>query len=190
VCLCLSFSPVLKVLICSQPQIVIRCGSPSGILSELDWVSVSQSPYRRDLLTSSPAHQLTKESKVAFVVTLLSGRSDLWGTTVWEQGHHCCSSFQLFSEELRKVFDRAASGREAVRELAELRQGDRSVTDYSIEFGTLAAEFKWNQEAQWDMFWRGLADRIVNEIYTLELPTSLDGLIDLAIRVDTRLQHR
>ncbi len=88
------------------------------------------------------------------------------------------------------MFDRAASGREAARELAELRQGNRLVTDYSIEFRTLPAECKWNYEAQWDMFRHGLADRIINEIYTQELPTSLDGLIDLAIRVDARLQRR
>ncbi len=80
-------------------------------------------------------------------------------------------------EELKKVFNWAASGREAARELAELRQGNRSLTDYSIEFRTLAAECKWNNEAQWDMFRHGLANRIINEIHTPELPTSLDGLI-------------
>ncbi len=36
----------------------------------------------------------------------------------------------VISEEIRTVFDRAASGREAARFLAELRQGDRSVTDF------------------------------------------------------------
>ncbi len=66
------------------------------------------------------------------------------------------------------MFDQAASGREAARELSELRQGNRSVMDYSIEFRTLAAECKWNYEAQWDMFRHGLADRIINEIYTQE----------------------
>ncbi len=40
------------------------------------------------------------------------------------------------------------------------------------------------------MFRHGLADRIINEIYTQELLTSLDGLIDLVIRVDARLQRR
>ncbi len=105
-----------------------------------------------------PSSFPTEESKVAFVITLLTGRAALWGTTVWEQKHQCCSSFQSFSEELKKVFDRAASGREAARELAELRQGNRSVTDYSIEFRTLAVECKWNYEAQWDMFRHGLAD--------------------------------
>ncbi len=88
------------------------------------------------------------------------------------------------------MFDRAASGREAARLLAELRQGDRSVTDFSIEFRTLAAECRWNSEAQWDMFFHGLADYVKDEIYALELPTSLDGLVSLAIRVDARLQQR
>ncbi len=91
------------------------------------------------------------------------------------------------------MFDRAASGREAARFLAlrqKLRQGDRSVTDFSIEFRTLAAECRWNSEAQWDMFFHGLADYVKDEIYALELPTSLDGLVSLAIRVDARLQQR
>ncbi len=62
--------------------------------------------------------------------------------------------------------------------------------DFSIEFRTLAAECRWNSEAQWDMFFHGLADYVKDEIYALELPTSLDGLVSLAIRVDARLQQR
>ncbi len=72
----------------------------------------------------------------------------------------------------------------------ELRQGERTVTDYSIEFRTLAAECGWNSEAQWDMFLYGLSDVIKDEIYSLDLPTGVDKLIDLAIRVDTRLRRR
>ncbi len=71
-----------------------------------------------------PSSFPAEEAKVAFVITLLTGRAALWGTTVWEQKHHCCSSFQYFSEELKKVFDRAASGKEAARVLVELCQGN------------------------------------------------------------------
>ncbi len=73
---------------------------------------------------------------------------------------------------MRRVFDRALVGREAARMLADLRQGERSVSD---------------EKAQWDMFLHGLADRIQQEIYTVELPTGLDELVDLASRVDARL---
>ena len=130
-----------------------------------------------------------ERSKVAFVLTLLSGRAALWGTAVWENQDPCCASFQALSEEMRRVFDRAVAGREAARLLADLRQGHGSVSEYSIQFRTLAAECRWNEEAQWDSFLHGLADRIQREIYMLDLPTSLNGLIELALRVDARLSR-
>ncbi len=132
----------------------------------------------------------TEEAKVALVLTLLSGRAALWGTAVWENKHPCCSSFHTLSNEMRRVFDRAVVGREAARRLAGLRQENRPVSDYSIEFRTLAAECKWNEEAQWDMFLHGLADRIQREIFTVKLPIDLDGLIELALHIDARLQQR
>ncbi len=131
----------------------------------------------------------SESAKVAFVLTLLTGKAALWGTAVWERQDHCCTSFQTLADEMKRVFDRASSGREAARILAELRQGERSVSDYSIEFRTLAVECQWNEEAQWDMFLHGLADRIQREIYALDLPTSLNGLIELALRVDARLSR-
>ncbi|KAL0159846.1 hypothetical protein M9458_043571, partial [Cirrhinus mrigala] len=137
-----------------------------------------------------PVTFASEPSKEALVLTLLSGRAAQWGTAVWENQHPCCASFQLLSEEMRRVFDRAVLGREAASVLADLRQGDRNVSDYSIEFRTLAAECKWNEAAQWDMFLHGLADRVQKKIFTLELPADLDGLISLALRVDSRLQRR
>ncbi|KAL0166247.1 hypothetical protein M9458_038091, partial [Cirrhinus mrigala] len=131
----------------------------------------------------------SEESKVAFVLTLLTGRAALWGTAVWENQDPCCASFLTLSAEMKRVFDRAASGREAARTLMDLRQGERSVSDYSIKFRTLAAECKWNEEAQWDMFLHGLADRVQKEIYALDLPANLNGLIDLALRVDSCLSR-
>ncbi|KAG1929495.1 hypothetical protein F2P79_022926 [Pimephales promelas] len=130
-----------------------------------------------------------EQTKVAFVLTLLTGRATLWGTAVWENQNPCCSSFQDLSDEMKKVFDRLVSGREAARTLTELRQGRRPVSEFSIEFRTLAAECGWNEEAQWDMFLHGLADHVQKEIYSLDLPTSLNGLIDLALRVDARLSR-
>ncbi len=132
----------------------------------------------------------TEVSRVALVLTLLSGRAALWGTAVWENRHPCCSSFHSLSQEMRRVFDRALVGREAARMLADLRQGEQSVSDYSIQFRTLAAECEWNEKAQWDMFLHGLADRIHQEIEVVELPLGLDELVDLALRVDARLQQR
>jgi hypothetical protein len=154
------------------------------------------SKYCRAFLTRCSMHFAlqprtfqTEQAKVAFVLTLLTGKAALWGTAVWENQDLCCASFHALSTEIRRVFDRAVAGREAARVLADLHQGERSVADFSIEFRTLAAECQWNEEAQWDMFLHGLADRVQREIYALDLPTSLNGLIELALRVDARLSR-
>ncbi|MGL5357236.1 MAG: hypothetical protein ACRDAQ_11970, partial [Cetobacterium sp.] len=60
-------------------------------------------------------------AKVAFVLSLLTGRASLWGTAVWENRDPCCASFQTLSAAMKQVFDRAVAGREAARVLAELR---------------------------------------------------------------------
>ncbi len=39
------------------------------------------------------------------------------------------------------------------------------------------------------MFLHGLADRVQREIYILDLPRSLNGLVELALRVDARLNR-
>uniref|UniRef100_A0A9J8CTZ9 Retrotransposon gag domain-containing protein n=1 Tax=Cyprinus carpio carpio TaxID=630221 RepID=A0A9J8CTZ9_CYPCA len=130
-----------------------------------------------------------EQTKVAFVLTLLSGKAALWGTAVWGNQDPCCASFLALSEEMKRVFDRAVAGREAARLLADLHQGERSVSEYSIKFRTLAAECHWNEEAQWDRFLHGLADHVQKEIYMLDLPPKLNGLIELAQRVDARLSR-
>ncbi len=125
---------------------------------------------------------------MAFVIMHLAGSAREWGTAMWDNKHEC------FSQELRKVFDRSALGNEAARALSLLRQGTRTVSDYAIEFRTLAASSGWNSMALWDHFLHGLAEQIKDEIYSQELPPSLDGLVELATRVDLplalRSQHR
>ena len=42
----------------------------------------------------------TETSKVAFVLTLLTGRAALWGTAVWANRDPCCTSFQALAEAM------------------------------------------------------------------------------------------
>ncbi|XP_051578259.1 uncharacterized protein fas isoform X2 [Myxocyprinus asiaticus] len=126
----------------------------------------------------------SESSKVAYIITLLTVRAQEWGTAVWDNNNSCCSSFQSFSAEFRKVFDREA------RILSDICQGERSVSDFSIEFRTITATCGLNEKAQWDRFLHGLSDRVQDKIYTLDLPAGFDDLVDLAIRVDDRLTLR
>lgn len=129
-------------------------------------------------------------SRIAYLITLLSGKALAWATAVWEQQSDICSNYNLFVAEMKKVFDHSISGREASEKLFNLRQGQRSVADYSIEFRTLAVESGWNSESLFGAFQHGLTNTIKDKLVSRELPDSLDDLIALAIRIDSHLRER
>ena len=83
---------------------------------------------------------------------------------------------------MQRVFDRSLRGKEAARELLYIKQGARSVYNFAIEFRTLAAGVDWNPSA--------LYDAVVDQIASLELPDTLEGLIDLTGRVESRRRRR
>ena len=57
--------------------------------------------------------------------------------------------------------------------------------DYAIHFRRLAAESGWNNTALYDIFLKGLSPDIQDLLIPLDLPTTLDALIALAIRTDS-----
>ncbi|RXN14598.1 Pol poly [Labeo rohita] len=122
-------------------------------------------------------------SKVAYVISLLTGRARDWGATVWESEAGCCKHFSLFKEKMIKVFDRSVFGHEASRQLATLRQGRRSAADFAVEFRTLATTCEWNEPALMVCFLEGLSGEIKEEILARDPPSSLDQLVELAIRL-------
>ncbi|KAL0165682.1 hypothetical protein M9458_037526, partial [Cirrhinus mrigala] len=132
----------------------------------------------------------SETSKVAFVISLLTGRAREWGTAVWESQARCCFEFESFKDEMIKTFDQSVFGKEASRLLASIQQGRRSVADYSVEFRTLAATSGWNAEALVARFLEGLNDAFKDELYAREVPDRLDDLISLALRLDARRELR
>ncbi|KAM9400460.1 uncharacterized protein ACWYII_030383 [Salvelinus alpinus] len=133
-----------------------------------------------------------ERARIAYVISLLTGRAREWGTAIWEARAECSDVYQNFKEEMIRVFDRSVFGKEASRGLASLCQGDRSITDYSIEFRTLAASSDWNEPALLARFLEGLHAEVKDEILSREVPSSVDSLIALAIRIERRvdLRHR
>ena len=142
------------------------------------------------LFALQPHTFASEDARVAFTVNHLTGRARLWGTAEWERRTPACSTFQAFAAELRKVFGEASRGPDASGGLLGLKQGSRSVADYSIHFRTQASSSEWNQAAQCDAFLMGLADYIKDELISYDLPTTVDGIIELASRIDRRIQTR
>ena len=132
----------------------------------------------------------TQRSRVAYIITLLTGKAREWGTALWDSDDPICASYNDFTKEMKEVFDRAVSGRDAARQLLQLKQGSRSVFDYAIDFRTLAASCGWGDTALYDAFLSGLSDAVKDELVSQELPTEFKEVVKLASRVDARLRER
>lgn len=64
------------------------------------------------------------------------------------------------------------------------------MADFAIEFHTLASQSTWNSPALISLFVQGLVDHVKDALVVHETPDTLDGVIDLAIRIDLQLQAR
>ena len=123
---------------------------------------------------------------VAYEFTLLFGNVREGGTAAWEATEPECYDFNLFAAHMKKLFDRSASGSEATRQLLYICQASRFV---SMEFQTLAATGGRTHSALIGAFQKGLEDHIADCLITCETPASFEALIDLAIRVNSRLSE-
>ena len=132
----------------------------------------------------------TERSRVAYIITLLTGKAREWGTALWDSDDPICTDYDEFTKEMKEVFDRSVSGRDAARQLLQLKQGNRSVFDYAIDFRTLAASCGWGETALYDAFLSGLSDSVKDELVSQELPTEFKELVKLAGRVDARIRER
>ena len=120
------------------------------------------------------------------MISHLTGWAKAWALAEWSRNSTVCETIVGFQTVLTRTFDPVCSSREKAQELSTLRQGKDSVCDYAIHFRTLAAESGWNNAALYDTFLKGLSAEIQDLLVPLDLPTSLDALIALAIRTDNR----
>ncbi|KAF7661785.1 hypothetical protein LDENG_00254450 [Lucifuga dentata] len=142
------------------------------------------------LFALQPLTFSNEEAKVAYAISHLTGRARMWGTAEWDRHTSACSSFQAFSAELRKVFGMGISSYDSAQSLLKMHHGDQTVTDYAIDFRIRARQSEWNMAALCDAYLNGLADYVKDELVSHDLPTTLDGLIDLTTRIDLRIQAR
>jgi hypothetical protein len=88
---------------------------------------------------------------------------------------------------MEETFDYSDDTREAERDIRILRQRTSAVA-YKAEFQILAAKIDWNDDALASQFYRGLKERVREEI-TLhnDRPDTLKGMFDIVVTIDTRI---
>ena len=113
------------------------------------------------------------------------------GTLPFTPQRLCLLSDNLpeFLEEFRRVFDHPTEGSDPAGRLHAIRQGTRSVADYTLEFRTLATDSGWDDTALRSAYQRGLSEEI-KDLLVRDRPASLNELATLAHRLDDRLRER
>lgn len=137
-----------------------------------------------------PQSYASDRARIAYLISLLTGKAREWGTALWERQDEVCYSYVGFINEMKRVFDHPVKGRDAANRLFSIRQGARSVAEFALDFRTLAAESGWNEEALVGAFCRGLNENLKDELAAKDDVSTLEELIELTIRLDNRLRER
>lgn len=172
----------------AQPVLEPRLPCPNAFSGDLSlcrgFVSQCELLFRHQYSRySSP------ESRVALVVSLLSGRALQWAIAAFNNDATLSSDYSRFISEFKLVFDHPPEGSDTASKLHSISQGSRSVADYAVEFRILAADSKWGDQALISAFRRGLSETI-KDLILRDRPNSLSELISLALQVDERLRER
>lgn len=78
---------------------------------------------------------LTEEQKLTIFIILLDEEAMKWATAVMGNS----TDFQTYAQFVTLVFDHTPDGKEISEQLLAIRQGPRRVSEYAMEFHTLAA---------------------------------------------------
>ncbi|OMJ10675.1 Retrotransposon-derived protein PEG10 [Smittium culicis] len=144
----------------------------------------------RLLFFTHPDHYPSQTNKVGLVMSLLTGNALRWASPYIEKGSPVLQDYELFMKEFSKVFDdpqRTQTANEAIR---ALRQGFTTVSMYASEFRRLMMDLDWNESALVSQFSEGLNENILDTLALFQTPSDLEGYINAAITVDTRITRR
>ena len=135
---------------------------------------VRRVPWRLSVFNFQPQTFPTDVARVAYIITQLTGWAKRWGTAAWIADLPCLQTSGEFMTEMQRMFGCSATGLEAGRELLRLCQGHDTVSNYSIEFQTLATDSGWEGQALVDAFLHRLAESVKDELLMRDLPDDLE----------------
>lgn len=139
------------------------------------------------IFRQQPQAYATDCSKITLMVELLTGRALQWAQAVLNSQPQI--SYTDFLSKFRSVFDKGTNPDSAAHRMFALKQGRRSVADFSVDFWILAEETGWEETALRGAFLNSLNEGLKRELATKELPKTLSALINLCIRLDDHLRE-
>ncbi|KAK3517133.1 hypothetical protein QTP86_003980 [Hemibagrus guttatus] len=127
-------------------------------------------------------------AKVVFIVSHLDGKALHWAEPIWTQNNPIVTSLPNFIEHFKEVFGKPAWDSSVGERLCRLKHGVMLVSDYALQFQTLAAASGWNEQALITTYHQGLDPRVRLHLAANEDSIGLEKFIQLSIRFATCMQ--
>ena len=99
------------------------------------------------------------------------------------------TSWTNFKEEMGRIFGEVDDQNQAERAITRLKQ-TKSVSSYTAEFKQLQSRIDWDDAALRTVYEIGLKETIKDGLVHHDKPEDLQALVELATRIDNRLQER
>lgn len=130
-------------------------------------------------------------TRIAFAISFLTDTAAVWGQPVIRDmvNGRAAHSWNWFKDQFTIAYGDADRIGTSTRALERLSQTGR-VADYATTFRQYSVDVQWNDQALRDKFRTGLKDRIKDELARDVMPATFEGLVERAIRIDTRFIER
>ncbi|KAF7707178.1 hypothetical protein HF521_018396, partial [Silurus meridionalis] len=128
-----------------------------------------------------------ERAKVAFLISLLTGRALAWARALWSAASPALTTYAAFTRHFTEVFSTAPGDTSTADQLLNIHQGRDSVLGYSLRFRTLAASAGWNEKALLAVYRKGLNQELRLAMATYDDSLGLEAFIQRSIRVSQHL---
>ncbi|KAL0151536.1 hypothetical protein M9458_053188 [Cirrhinus mrigala] len=129
----------------------------------------------------------SENAKVAFLISLLTGKALHWAKAIWNSDNPIIHSYEQFTSHFSEVFSTTIGQLSTSDQLFRLQQGNSTIHQYTLHFRTLAAASGWNETALLGAYRQGLNPHIHAAMALYDDSIGLEVFLQRTTRVSQRL---
>ncbi|KAI2657439.1 Retrotransposon-like protein 1 [Labeo rohita] len=133
-----------------------------------------------------PQQFLSENDKVAFLISLFTGKALQWAKAIWNSNNPIINSSEQFTDHFSEVFSTATNTLTTSDQLFRLHQGS-SVNDYTLHFRTLTVASGWNEIVVLGAYQQGLNPENCVAMALYGDSIGLESFLQRTTRVSQRL---
>ncbi|KAL0190891.1 hypothetical protein M9458_013589, partial [Cirrhinus mrigala] len=129
----------------------------------------------------------SENAKVAFLISLLTGKALQWAKAIWNSDNPIIHSYEQFTSHFSEVFSTTTGQLSTSDLLFRLQQGNSTINEYTLHFRTLAVASGWNETVLLGAHRQGLNPQISAAMSLYDDSIGLEAFLQRTTRVSQRL---